>query len=708
MAPTHSNDDVDHYMGPYERWVFRSELGRPFSFPAIAKGKGQHFTALIDSGAHEFTPPETLSVADPNSGEEREVKLRYPPLWSSNGAGRSITPVCFGDPSVDDGGLAQTLHAVCQLGPEEMQPRFRVNFPINPKAWSEFYIPNPTTAQWPGHRRSEKAPKAIIAVIDDGIPFANRAFLDAYGQSKINYCWLQSAEAAHDISAVPFGKEFTNREIDALRQIHGQDEDVLYVDAGAVNARLPELGTYLSRHTTHGAHVLSVAAGHGLGPRQALMDDDVHIIAVQLPNTIAWDTSGFGKEMYMLSALHYIFERARRICESYGVADDALPLVVNFSYGWSGSRHDGQSEMETAIEQLFTQRNTDANGNSRENSFLVMPTGNTFSDKLHARLSDGHFVDGAAEISWNLLPDDRTSSYLEIWFPEEVADGSFEISITPPKGIVLDSAGSISLTADPNLNEGDARQFQNLVIDGKIVGQLSVDKNRGTRWRCLIALVPTIEHSTGSRVAPIGRWSIGVAKSNALDPLPQNAAIELWVQRDDDPSELKTGGQQSYLSHALSKRTHLNRDEYPNELEVVRGYGSMNGVANSKSTIRVAGYDQTTGRPSHYSSAGALVRIGTTLNPTGAQTTVCAPSDRGPSRHGMLGGGSRSRSRSLLVGTSGAAPQVARQMVLNLAAGKGAFEGMGDTLQGINEDEQIRRTHIKARLGHKKLKVEVQ
>ena len=45
-------------------------------------------------------------------------------------------------------------------------------------------------------------------------------------------------------------------------------------------------------------------------------DEEIRIIAVQLPNTIALDTSGFGKDMYMLSAFHYIFHRADIIAVS--------------------------------------------------------------------------------------------------------------------------------------------------------------------------------------------------------------------------------------------------------------------------------------------------------------------------------------------------------------------------------------------------------
>jgi hypothetical protein len=58
-------DSVARYAGPYERWVFSPELGRPYAFPAISEGNSPYNTALLEgsdrlpdqSGATYRLPP---------------------------------------------------------------------------------------------------------------------------------------------------------------------------------------------------------------------------------------------------------------------------------------------------------------------------------------------------------------------------------------------------------------------------------------------------------------------------------------------------------------------------------------------------------------------------------------------------------------------------------------------------------------------------
>lgn len=333
---------IEQYTGPYERWTFGDDLGRPFAFPSIRDRTSRYFSALMDSSRPLPDVKKVRFEEEPGQGS-RKVDVRYPPLWN-RGANLKTRPFCFFDPDATQApstGLSDLAANMLDLisavadqpedevlaGAERMRARYRVNFPINEATWSTDYDVDHGVD---GYRAPTTPPKAIIAVIDDGIPFANRAFLNAQGKSRVSHVWLQSARAPGGSSAVPFGAELSNGQIDGLIAQYGDNEDALYRAAGAMDAELPELGTYLARATTHGAHVMSQAAGLPLCGKVEPSQDDIEIIAVQLPNTIAWDTSGFGKEMYMLSALHYIFERAQRLAQSCGV--DELPLVVNFSY----------------------------------------------------------------------------------------------------------------------------------------------------------------------------------------------------------------------------------------------------------------------------------------------------------------------------------------------------------------------------------------
>jgi len=414
------DDTIDRYAGPYERWVFSNELGRPFAFPAIADQQNAYNTALLE-GAQ--IPPNAPGF-----------ETRLPPIWNPLGHTRSVTPFAFFDDATPE--TVQEYAAV--------NPRFRVNFPIDPKTWTPTYKYGETPDNWV---EPITKPTAIIAVIDDGLPFANRAFLDSHGKTRISHCWLQSGLAEPE-ACVPFGRELVNTDINDLRDTLGHDETQIYRRAGAVDTGVPELGTNLRRHATHGSHVMGVAAGNGPVFEAAPLDDTVQIIAVQLPNTIAWDTSGFGKEMYMLSALHYIFERASRIASHYG--DPELPLVVNFSYGWSASRHDGESEMELAIQELL-----EARIGIQPKTALCMPTGNNFSSEMHGVIANRDFADDpeTAKIGWQIQPDDLTSSYLELWFPKDFDPTGYAISLTPPPGSALPQVPWLEISADPAVGD---------------------------------------------------------------------------------------------------------------------------------------------------------------------------------------------------------------------------------------------------------------
>ena len=383
--------------------------------------------------------------------------------------------------------------------------------------------------------------KAVIGVIDDGLPFAHRAFLGSDGRARFSHLWLQSGAPGARCGAVRPRDQ--NREIDELRGTTARA--LIYRRSGAIDPALAEIGRILEQHATHGALVAALAAGNDPALVAEALPDEVLIIGAQLPNTIAWDTSGFGKEMYMLSALHYVFNRARAIAARY--ADDPadpreLPLVVNFSYGWSASRHDGQSEMETAIEELLSARRQPS---VQPLSAIVMPMGNNFAQAMHAQFTAGDLRNGAWRIGWRLLPDDRTSSYLEIWLPRVFEPYGWQVQVTLPGQ--RSPAVALEIERDPDEEgRGDPRRFEELEIDGENIGQISADKNRGTRWRVLLAVIPTAYVRGEDRRAPFGRWEIAIVPSEKQH-LREGETIDLWVQRDDDPQVMRSGGRQSRL-----------------------------------------------------------------------------------------------------------------------------------------------------------------
>lgn len=667
MPTTYYGHPITAYSGPYERWVFTPELGEPFAFPAIRnRPETPFFAALLDGAG---SPPLT-----------DELECRTPPLWVRSGTDPyDIIPFVFRDKRTDTSApLGDMLTLMAQATPER-PPRFRINFPMPPSTWTPQYDPNQTPAKWIA---PQSAPKAIIAVIDDGIPFAHRAFLKGDGKSRISHLWVQAA-GADQTAAVPFGREITNGAIDDWRALYGDDELRLYRAAQVIAPSQPELGQSLLRRATHGGHIAGIAAGNDACFGDMALGDDIAIIAVQLPNTIAWDTSGFGKDMYMLSALHYVCHRARAIAAHFtptGQPVVELPLVVNFSYGWSASRHDGQSEMALAMDQLIGARKLD-----QPKTALVMPTGNTFESKMHGQICATDFQNKSFSFGWHLPPDDRTSSYLEIWLPTGVAADEFSVKITPPNGHSLSSPDQISFIPDPDLaGQADPARYVELTIDGHIVGQLSVDNHRGSRWRCLVAFIPTVYVGSQDRRLPAGLWTIEIQCQSTPD-LGTEGAINIWVQRDDDPTELQTGGRQSRLVdlNPISRTVDNPLTQYDDPLGMVRGYGAINGVATGQHVTRVAGYCDTTKRPSRYSGAGGLQKTGSPPPapfPWGPQPFLSANSEDSLWHSGAKSIGTLSGSCARLVGTSVAAPAAARWMVSNAANGLDLIDGLAGPL----------------------------
>ncbi len=675
---------IDRYAGPYERWVFSPELGRPFAFPAIAAGASPYHTGLLEGTS---TLPERDGMT-----------TRLPPLW---GIERTITPFAFhrtgAAVSDHDTDVAQMLNTVAG---GDFSARFRVNFPISPAAWTPNYKSNKGMQGW---AQPATRPKAIVAVIDDAIPFANRAFEGTDGRSRISHCWLQSA-AAEQTAGVPFGRELMNAQIDSMRAAAGDDDAKLYRDAAAIDAAMPELGAHLRRGATHGSHVLGAAAGNAALFNDQPQGDDIQIIAVQLPNTIAWDTSGFGKEMYMLSAIHYVMNRARMIADRYADGPEEIPLIINFSYGWNAGRHDAGSEMEIAIDALLAERQV-----IQSETALVMPTGNNYASGMHARLENSDFSDGSANIGWQVLADDQTSSYLELWFPEGMDAAGYSVTVTPPTGTSFEAGGTIPLTADPGPfseagagDAGDPRRFSEIEMDGQNIGQLSADFHLGSRWRVMLAIVPTAHVRGQSRVAPVGRWTVTINRPAAAS-FSADEALNIWVQRDDDPTSLHSNGRQSYLVGNIPDTPIHPIHQFTSELGRVSGYGALNAVSTSDLTTRVGGYVASTGRPSAYSAAGGLRRDGT---PWGAQTTVSAAADISAILPGCPSIGVMSGAGSRLTGTSGASPAVARLMAINAAAGRPLMHGFDEPapIKAVEPTDPIAVAKYAARIGSHTIK----
>jgi hypothetical protein len=704
MATQEQNDavgkpSIDVYLSPYEYWNFGA--GRPYALPAM-RDKSPYISAVV-----EFAPP----IPSPGQGVKPiNAKVRLPTIWPRfrpkfvpfvvekprgyrldspealiNLLGSSV-PVIIAR-------IVDLLKPLGALSVEIKKSRFRVALPVPRSAMHpELDEPSDPLREPDGGLRARIGDKriTIVAVIDDGIPFAHRNFRDADGcRTRVEFCWLQSVDALHGQTSVLFGREYTRADIDRDIERFGDDEDRLYHEAGATSAT-DDFGSLLDHHTTHGAHVMNLATGYDPA-RGEEPPEEIRIIAVQLPNSVTMDTSGFGEDMYILSAFHYIFHRADIIGKMYGAPDPRL--VINFSYGCTGGRHDGKTELEAAIDDLIQERRKHAP------TALVLAAGNTFLNRLHAEIHDADFDrDDVVELPWRIQPNDRTPSYLELWFFQQFNPSGpfgFSVELRNPSGAIIDLRDELSGQHQTSLpvkadypsgqRGGDPRRVLTVLNPlGEVIGQISADFDRADgpgdrpeadaepgqqitgRWRVLIVMAPTEPEDDSLPGADSGKWTVMIRRGHQVrvDDHP----IHCWIQRATDFESFRSGSRQSYFDQDAYEDTRFAPEgdlaEKDAKKPLVKRFGSVNGLATGRTSLVVGGYRLAAGlgsslacaRPAPYSAAGTL-----TLD--WIKSVDCSSmSDRSRALPGTLSAGVRSGSRSFVQGTSAAAPFVARQL----------------------------------------------
>lgn len=482
--------------------------------------------------------------------------------------------------------------------------------------------------------------KRVMAVIDFGCPFAHRQFWDSWNDTtRVRYFWDQDAKRTIRYKSdktdqntaqknkywfinkkFRYGRETTSEELKPLfrRCMHGGvvDEDMAYELADYTEMQLP---------TSHGAHVLDLAAGR-INPMSGKEDEasEADIIFVQLPRSSVDDTSGGSMTMYVLDALKYIFDKAKT----------AEHLVINMSFGSTAGPHDGTSLLERGIDMLIAQERKERSGRSIE---LVLPAGNHFLADLHGAVT----LTSAARsgtFQWEIMPDDTTENYLELWC---AAGTDLRVDLKSPAGEVLE------------LNHGEPRSFDGAKACGLV---------RATGSACgagevvLVVLAPT-SFNNATRV-PSGVWSIKVT-ANITDA--SQVVVDAWVERDD-PMPWQSGQPQCRL---LTSSVGRDIDQKDEENDVVKRARTGNSLAYGKQPIVVGGYvvhSASTSRQSDvvlsaFSAAGNLAGEG-----AGVRAYI-APSDESDALDGIWAASNRSDTLAKMNGTSVAAPQVARQLL---------------------------------------------
>jgi hypothetical protein len=556
---------------------------------------------------------------------------------------------------------------------------YRVNTAISEDMLNTGFMPNAIARRCPRRQPDERLPAAIMAVIDDGIPFAHRNLRDKDNRSRVEFCWLQGAkaDADHETHSVLFGREYTRDDIDRLIETFGHDEDTLY--ATLPNEWTVYPGETINRFGTHGSHVLDMAAGHRHGstpdPMRPVGEDGdldaMRIIAVQLPALTKIDTSSFGKDAFILSAFHYIFDRADQIEQRFRDHFRArkIPLIINFSYGFSGGPHNGRDRLERAIRALIQRRRgLDGGGQC---THLVMPAGNDFLSKLFGRITPNLLKsrregDDAFDLPWRIQPSDHTSNFLEIWFPSGASPDGISVEVRDPTGQCV-YRETIRLEDTFTKHANITRSGQS---GGATIGQFSIEHYRTGRdeflWRLFVTIAPTEPDDLSLPAARAGLWTVKLVN---IGEVMKKGPISCRIQRDTSFGQTR-GARQSYFDDCFDETFDDTgtwaAGENP-ERAFVRRVGTINGLATHDSVTVVGGYVGSSGRPAPYSAVGASVG---SFEPGTVHHS--APSETSYAVAGVPAAGTRSGVVFHMSGTSTAAPQVAREFAVGYLRSDGS------------------------------------
>lgn len=582
--------------------------------------------------------------------------LRIPALYASPAAGLEETTFCTAN--VTDEFFTQ-LRENSVLRAAIRRYQYGLPVPLNAISSKTPSAAKPVKSGKPKH--------VVTGVIDDALAFSNERFRRADGSSRIEFLWDQDGPMA-TASTVAYGREILGSEITASMKKNNYaglvDEDAVYRELHTEDYSVSDHKA-LGRRRAHGTHVMDLACG--LDPAIA-KKHLLPIIGVQLPGRTVRDTSGAFLWPQVCDALRYILDRADAI--AYHAGSGPLPVVVNLSYGTIAGPHDGSSILETGIDEIIQQR---ALKFPLAPLQIVMPSGNNYQYRCHAqfKLQTGE----ERELTWRILPDDRTPSFLQIWMPNADLQGGRQVKlwVTTPTG-----------DTSPAMIEGDHYKWQ---PGTKPLCEVIYTKYpaEGDRPMIQLSMAPTATLDPADELAPCGNWQV------KIENISPEALIDAWIQRDDTPFGWPVLGRQSRfedVDYVLFDASGREEDD-DDPASYTRRAGSINALATGGAPVVVAGCLRSDLSAAEYSSAGPIVSrafpivtaTGTVLPPRARlDPDAMAVSDDSMACHGVLAAGTRSGSVFALNGTSVAAPQVARwiwgQMRQNLPSDGAAVEGL--------------------------------
>ncbi len=185
----------------------------------------------------------------------------------------------------------------------------------------------------------------IVAIIDSGIDFTHKDFINDDGTSRILYIWDQSADGTPP-KGFTSGSEYTNEEINLALQNAFPYQVIPIIDING-----------------HGTAVAGIAAGNGRSSngenRGVAPEADIIVVKIGLRGY-----KSFARTTELMRAIKYVIEKAVELNQ---------PVSINISFGTNNGSHRGTSVLETFISDISSSWKT----------VVSIPTGNEGSAGHH-------------------------------------------------------------------------------------------------------------------------------------------------------------------------------------------------------------------------------------------------------------------------------------------------------------------------------------
>jgi Subtilase family len=498
--------------------------------------------------------------------------------------------------------------------------------------------------------------KKVIAVIDYGCPFAHRQFLHAKTQhltSRVKYFWDQEVSKTayvprgfsldgvwwFPVEGYSYGREMTEPVMSRLIQSCLTDAGELDEDAVYDKCKYDTVNDTYS----HGGVVMDMAAGL-LNPRNGQADtaSEADVIFVQLPKDTVYDTTGGSMSVYIMDALSYILSKCA----------DVDQLVINLSFGATAGPHNGQSLIERAMDDFLK---TARDENPFRQIDIVLAAGNHHEANLHAnvKLTTN---EKKKKLKWQVMPDDCTDSYVELWCENGKAN-AFTVSLTPPQGKPVITA---AYSACATLKAANG---------GAVAAIIRPSEYNREQDKCLalIALAPT--HANAWAQVEHGVWTIDI---ELTDSSQTEVEIDAWIERDD-PMAWEVGQPQSHFVPFDEHASVEQRDATPiNKIEPkpVAYFGTNSKISNGAKTIVVGSYiaeslvTDGSGRLKDFDLSAYSGAASKTLHEKrNTWPNYIAPGDQSRELPGILASGNRTGIWCRMNGTSVSTPQISRYLI---------------------------------------------